>query len=405
MLASRSKQRVLRLQNLDRSAWEIVLRRHVKRDDLYVHLVETERVSAASTSSGISETIRYLVYLANYSDPIPFIGITTTSQQANFYKTVADDISFIAPRCLFTFANDSEGWLILEDTPNDRPPVDWMAGDIEDIVANLADFHALYWNQTDKFSQLDWLPYFLGERRKPTKLEAVENESLSEQAQHSVLALAPKWREAAGGLRLLLELDGWQGVLGEKHLRAAADLIDDPLPMLHLLRDLPVTLIHGYPGMYNWRVSGWESQRLQNWQDAAIGPGICDLVAFIETFGLLQEGNVAWRMREVWPIAEETLIDNYILRLRLTLGNSCDAYLLRKAIPAARCLHVLLHWFPRFNKWFSQLPAEQETRRAMWHIVNADDSLTKSAYRPIISLKPFLAQTFHRFVRAYYQIQ
>ena len=36
-------------------------------------------------------------------------------------------------------------------------------------------------------------------------------------------------------------------MLGESHLAAAADLLDDPVPLLGTLEDLPWTLLHGAP--------------------------------------------------------------------------------------------------------------------------------------------------------------
>ena len=66
---------------------------------------------------------------------------------------------------------------------------------------------------------------------------------LSRHAIHSAGRLA-LFRARANGLVVMRDLGGWPGVLGESHLAAAADLLDDPCPCWPLL-DLPPTLLHG----------------------------------------------------------------------------------------------------------------------------------------------------------------
>lgn len=67
--------------------------------------------------------------------------------------------------------------------------------------------------------------------------------ALSRHAIHSAGRLAPLFLRAANGLVVMRALDGWPGVMGESHLSAVADLLDDPVPMLAPLLDLPLTLL------------------------------------------------------------------------------------------------------------------------------------------------------------------
>ena len=110
-------------------------------------------------------------------------------------------------------------------------------------------------------------------------------------------------------------MGGWPDVLDERHLNAAADLLDDPVPIFQPLRTLPATLLHGYPGIYNWRVSLFGERHLVDWRQAVAGPAVSDLIVFLETFnalGFMDDGQSP-------SITEETLIDSYILQLSAEL--------------------------------------------------------------------------------------
>src|SRR5690606_41890300 len=82
-------------------------------------------------------------------------------------------------------------------------------------------------------------------RSESSLLEEGPAAVLSRHAVRNAGRLAPHFLRAANGLVVIRDLGGWPGVLGESHLAAAADLLDDPVPMLAPLLDLPVTLLHG----------------------------------------------------------------------------------------------------------------------------------------------------------------
>ncbi len=48
------------------------------------------------------------------------------------------------------------------------------------------------------------------------------------------------------------------------------------------------------------------------------------------------------------PLIEETIVDTYLLTLAAELGGRAGARAFRAALPAARCFHTLLKWFPFF---------------------------------------------------------
>ncbi|MFN2135313.1 MAG: phosphotransferase, partial [Candidatus Promineifilaceae bacterium] len=195
-------------------------------------------------------------------------------------------------------------------------------------------------------------------------------------------------------------LGGWPGVLGESHLSAAADLLDDPVPMLEPLSRLPQTILHGDMHHYHWHVTLFEQRRLLDWSNVTLGPAVYDLITFQERFDLLETGD---SLRPVYarsdsPIDEETMIDSYLLAMNAELGSHFDARAMRLAIPAARCLHVLVNWFPYFAGWFDQMPDVYT-----WQRVNraASDESSSMAIRPMLVYRPYLKRVFRHFLQAY----
>jgi hypothetical protein len=89
------------------------------------------------------------------------------------------------------------------------------------------------------------------------------------------------------------------------------------------------------------------------------------------------------------PADEETIIDSYILAMSMRLGNRFPARLVRQAIPAARCLHVLSQWFPLFATWFSDMPNKC---RAVQHLPLADCRLSPLSSRGLYSLLAGISQ-------------
>jgi hypothetical protein len=92
------------------------------------------------------------------------------------------------------------------------------------------------------------------------------------------------------------------------------------------------------------------------------------------------------------------MIDSYLLTMSARLGTKFDGRAVRRAIPAARCLHVLTHWLPHFASWFAQTP-----NKYTWQKVNrlTDAQLAETPYRAMIPFRPYLAGVFHRFLQSY----
>lgn len=401
-----SNQTTRRLQTCDPAIWESFLSHRLGASDLVVEHVEAQQIEVKRT--------RFVITLAGHSDPITLLGKRTTPLEARFYRHLSGLIPEIAPRCWFDSADADTGYIVIDDVPHDSPPDRWRGGDAEDAVLQLARLHTLFWDQTELLGQHEWLPRIVGSeetwmqsrRRRWLQQEAHYADRAGAASEHAVEtagSLAPVLVDALAGLHTVEAMGGWPDVLDGRHLRAAADLLDDPVPMFQPLRRLPVTLLHGYPGIYNWRVNLFGESRLVDWQQVTVGPASLDLIAFLETFAALDYVATGGAATD---ITEETLIDSYILQLSAELSSRddtpFDARALRRAIPAARCMYILFHWFPRFDKWFHWSPERVFSGRTLDPF--DQDDILHSASDPISQLQPLLADTFRRFLLAYHRL-
>lgn len=376
-----------------------------------VTAVSTEPPQPAVLGGSSHQVTRYVLALANHADPVTCIGKRTSREEALFYRTLGPQLSFLAPRCWFTHLVNGRGWIVIDDVPNHFPSHKWSANHVETVIRQMAALHATFWNQSEELEQYDWLPHFIGRERNQYSWDALRREQavyfdegpaavISEHAIHNAGRLAPTLLQAANGLTVLRSLGGWPGILGESHLAAAADLLDDPVPMLEPLLNLPVTLLHGNPHNYHWCLNLFNDTRLLDWQQAAIGPSVCDLVSFIEQIDLTYAPDNGWQicMRPEQLATEETIVDSYLLAMSAALGRAFNARAVRQAIPAARCLHILSTWFPYFATWFGEMP-----NKFTWQKVNrlSDEQLVGTMFQPMVAFRPYLAAVFKRFLHAY----
>lgn len=393
------------LQQLDPAAWTAVLgQRPATRE------VIATRVSHEVLGSG-RNVVRYCVSLADYSDPATFIGKRTNAAEALFYRELASEISPLTPHCWFSYVRGQQGWIVLDETYGNYTPQSWTHHDVEMVLDDLAALHSEYWEQEGFLRLLGWLPqrFGLSQVNETTLQQAAQiadysyltsqGASISEHAIRAAGHLSPLLIRASAGLDMLREWGGWPMVLGEKHLRAAAELLDDPVPMLQPLRELPMTLLHGNPAAPNWRLSLFQERHLLDWQNLVIGPAVCDLVSFMEQFELVRDEGGNWQRRLVCPASEETMIDGYLLSMSRRLGRSFNSRLLRQSLPAARCLYVMTSWLPCFADWFQRLPSG----RHAWQKINrmSDEQLVEAGYGRLANLRPYLAGVFDRFLGAY----
>lgn len=410
-----SRVDITQLLRRDPQAWTALLSSQSGMEDLVVTAVTGQPVLRKLAPGDDSPRVtRYVIALANHSDSISLIGKETTATEASFYRDIAGNLPFVVPRCYLTHTIDDRGWVILDDIPNDFPQGHWTVQDVEDVIDDMAAFHSAYWNQANLQKKYPWLTHFIDRQQKTYNWPQLREEfgpyfeegpaaMISDHALRQLGRLAPKFLEAANGLAVMRALGGWPGVLGESHLAATSDLLDDPVPLLEPLSRLPKTLLHGDMHIYHWHITLFDQRRLLDWGNVTIGPGIYDLVSFQERFDLLISGDksrpfYAW---EDSPVDEETIIDSYMLAMKAELGPQFDARAMRQAIPAARCLLVLVNWFPYFASLFDDMPDYYT-----WQRINrmSSSELGERTVNQIFVYRPFLKRVFRRFLQAYHML-
>lgn len=389
------------LQQRDPRVWSSLLSAGLKDSSILVRAVQ---------GKAINETLhRFTVQLDGHSDPITLLGKTTNEIEARFFQQVAVQLPFVTARIWYAYVGGDESWIVCEDIPNHHPAELWGPSDIEAVVGELAFLHALFWQKQQHLANFGWLPHHLGTPSAPTSAPpsapapTLPAARLSGHALSTAGSLAPQLAAAAEGLHKLMAIGGWPDVIDERHMEAAADLLDDPLPMLRPLRVLPQTLLHGFPGVYNWRTTLFNDWRLIDWKTVGIGSPLSDLIVFTESLASLKQPDGGWLTRESWREIEAFTVDTYMMQMVQDLGRGFNARLHRQALPAARCLYVLTHWFPRFNLWFNQLPTARDER--VWQQLTRldDEELAQTIYKPL-AMRRFLGGVFQRFLNAYYQI-
>ena len=389
------------------AAWTDLLQARPELEDLAVTAVSAMPLNRDSQLRYGRHVMRYILSLDGHTDPISLVAKYTSRNEARFYEAIGSQLPNIVPTPYFIHQFNQEGWVILEDIPNHRPPDKWTKDEVQKAVSDLAQIHSQFWQKEDTLASFGFDHILEGKRYTWQELRREfaiyfddgPGSIVSEHAINSAGRLAPQLLQAANGLSVLQSLGGWPGILGESHLTAVSDLLDDPLPMIKPLLNLPMTLLHGDPHPYHWRNTLFDDGRLIDWRGAKIGPGVFDLVSFLEQFDLLYLDRERTKMavRGEWPISEETIIDSYLLEMSATVPNF-DARAARLAIPSARCLYVITNWFPYFATWFSEMP-----NKYTWQKVNRlkDDQLEDSMYQPMVRFRPYLSGVFERFMLAY----
>jgi hypothetical protein len=417
---------LFQLQRRDPVAWTDLLARYPETGDAIVTAVTSEPIHGTAFAlprrapDGHSLSLRrYTLTLAGCSDPITFIAKQTNAAEAMLYRLYGDPPGTALPACRYIHLDGDDSWIILDDVPDHYPPAVWTPAQVDDVIATLARIHAAHWDRDDRELE-DWneaepiFPHFIHVARRrsssPADYQAADEQSsaayLSDHALGHAGRLIPHFRRAAAGLAVMRDLGGWPGVFGRQHFAAAADLLDDPVPMLAPLLDLPVTLLHGAPHPGHWRLTLFDERYLIDWREAQEGPGVLDLMAFIEGYPLLpdppgasaaDEGHL--RLRRMTPLFEETLVDTYLLTLAAELGGQrTAARAFRAALPAARCFHVLLTWLPYFYDWAADLPDPVH-----WQRLCRLDAPERDRHpaAPPAAVCFYLAGVFERFLHAY----
>ncbi len=404
------------------SAWSRLLAQNPKTRGTVVTGVKKEQLPLMPNSE------RYLLQMAGYEEVAVLVGKNTNTTEATFFADLSPHLSQMTPYCWLSHVAGDQSWVVLDEVYNDWPMNKWTAVDVESIIDQLIFLHTEFWERESHLREIG-LETRLSESFPPNRAkfdlekkqvfgkrmmqprardqridssQRAADSFISEHALNTAGELAPIFQQAAAGLQAIQMVGGWPGVLEEEHIEALSDLLDDPVPVLYPLRQSPSTLSHGHPAPKNWSISLFGEAILVDWADIKIGPGIYDLISFIEQFDLIERPDGSWRQRENWPTSEETIIDTYLLGMGNSLGSRFDARAVRESIPAARCFYVLVNWLPRFNKW---LDLDYVNKDVWTEYANmSDKDLTELGFGQMGSLRPHLTGLFQRLLEAYHSL-
>lgn len=198
-------------------------------------------------------------------------------REVGLYDSLAPDLPLDTPKML---AGSPLGdWLILELVEQRKDPADWDASNYRKAVDQLSALHDRFWALDADLSTFPWLGHPLD----------ADFEVYITAAQQGLKRIRDSGKPAAlAGRTDRMEL--LEGLI------SSADRIVAPL-----LRDTH-TLLHGdyWPG--NIAINEDGKQVVYDWQLAAVGPGVMDLLAFVNK-------SVWWF--EVLPIGPDELVQQY----------------------------------------------------------------------------------------------
>jgi hypothetical protein len=403
------------LRRLNPQAWTSLLAQDTDHGSIRVTAVERQKLNLSD------QAFRYVLSLDGYLEPISLIGKETNVPEALFFGNIANEISEIAPHCWICHIEGDKGWVIHEESYNDYLPAEWAAVDIERIIDRLVNLHALMWEQEEELGRIGFSSLIGGggpeigkellnkdpqALLQPLKLSkriaSWDRGDLSLPSEHAISSagnLGLELIHSAIALEKIIQRGGWPGVFEDSHRQAAADLLDDPMPMLYPLAQLPSTLIHGNAAPQSWSLDLLDNCQLSDWRSASIGPSIYDLVCFIENLNLIQDKKGKYSLRQQWSISEETILDSYILAMGRHLGSEYSPVLTRQAFPAAVTLYVLIVEIPKLANWIEKGDGDQFNWASL--SIKNDDKLQEAGYSEIAALRPFWSNVFTKFLSAY----
>ncbi len=179
-------------------------------------------------------------------------------REVSLYTNLADQIPIGIPKLLA--AHPDGDWLVLNLLPGGCEPERWTANDYLEATDQLVVLHDRFWGLGSDLVVYPWLARPLDADLEIIKKAAsISFQHLAEKSSTNILT-----RDS----ELLLVFNR---------------MVQHTDKIAASLRSEPTTLLHGdyWPGNIN--VYADESQIVYDWQHTAIGPGILDLVKFIQT--------------------------------------------------------------------------------------------------------------------------
>ncbi len=211
-------------------------------------------------------------------------------REVGFYSSLAEHVPLATPALV---AHGAVGdWLVLEYLETSRDPRHWQQQDYENAIDALAELHNRFWSLREDLEAFPWLA-------DPLASDFDVHRAAADKAIERITqAAGPKPLAGLPGRRWILE-----------RLAQEAESVVSPL------RSQPSTLLHGdyWPGNIALDANG--GQTVYDWQLAGIGPGVMDLLVFVNK-------------SEWWygplPLARDELVARYREQLKRRAGLTWD---------------------------------------------------------------------------------
>jgi len=201
-------------------------------------------------------------------------------REISIYQTLKEHLPVQLPALVS--AHPKGEWLVLAHLPKGRRPEKWSAADYLLAIDQLAMLHDRFWELDTHLSVYPWLEQPLkGDR--DIYLQAAR-------------ADAAKLAQNTSGI-----LSSQTDILS-----ATETIINHIDQITDTLQESPATLLHGdyWPG--NILIETNSKVTIYDWEDAAIGPAVLDLLAFLQ--------GSSWHFSPL-PISAEEIINHYRSRL------------------------------------------------------------------------------------------
>lgn len=208
-------------------------------------------------------------------------------REVGVYRFLASEIPVQFPSMIA--ASEAGDWMILEEIKPARAPEAWEATDYERAIVSLVQLHDRFWGLSDDLTAFPWLSRPLG-------------------ADFEVHVAA-----AANSLERIV--DRGRLVTWPERVHTLAHLILHAERVIEPLQHQPFTLLHGdyWPGNISVIEDG--NQIVYDWQMAAVGTPILDLVTFVV--------KSEWWFGEL-PLSRERVVQEYRRLLAELSGHTWD---------------------------------------------------------------------------------
>lgn len=198
-------------------------------------------------------------------------------REVGFYRSLASEVPMHTPELIASSA--AGDWLLLEFLDTKRQPSHWRSEDYLQAVGALAALHNRFRGLAVDLEAFPWLG-------DPLESDfAVHRAAADKAIERITKAAKPEPLAGFPGRRWILER-----------------LVDEADQVIQPLLEEPATLLHGdyWPG--NIAVGEEDRQTVYDWQLAGIGPGIMDLLVFIN--------KADWWFGPL-PVDPQTLVESY----------------------------------------------------------------------------------------------